>query len=98
MTTDDPRNPPDPDRPRRPSGSESGQDPGTAGAEGYDDDTAEFPPPQIDEDEIAGLRYGPGGAPLGARSVLPLEEEPSGLVSRYLFPTEKFRGEWKKHW
>jgi membrane protein YdbS with pleckstrin-like domain len=30
--------------------------------------------------------------------VLPLEEEPSGLVSRYLFPTERYRGEWKRHW
>jgi len=36
--------------------------------------------------------------PVGPRSVLPLEEEASSLVSRYLFPTEKFRGEWKKHW
>jgi membrane protein YdbS with pleckstrin-like domain len=58
-----------------------------------DDDTTEFPP-HIDEDEIAGLRVG-GPA---SRGVLPLDDEPSGLVSRYLFPTEKFRGEWKKHW
>jgi membrane protein YdbS with pleckstrin-like domain len=64
---------------------------------GRDDDTTEFPPP-LDEEEIAGLRFGPGGMPVGPRSIQPLEEEPSGLVSRYLFPTEKFRGEWKKHW
>ncbi|MEN3306271.1 MAG: hypothetical protein V7603_2473 [Micromonosporaceae bacterium] len=87
MTTDEPYPPPDPDRPRRSYEARSGRD----------DDTTEFPP-QIDEDEIAGLRFGPGGMPVGPRSVLPLEEEPSGLVSRYLFPTEKFRGEWKKHW
>lgn len=24
--------------------------------------------------------------------------EPSNLVRRYLFPTEKFRGEWRRHW
>ena len=28
----------------------------------------------------------------------PLEEKPSAYVARYLFPTEKFRGEWRKHW
>ncbi|MEH1130840.1 PH domain-containing protein [Micromonospora sp. CPCC 206061] len=27
-----------------------------------------------------------------------LEDEPSTLVARYLFPTEKYRGEWKRHW
>jgi membrane protein YdbS with pleckstrin-like domain len=25
-------------------------------------------------------------------------EDASGLVSRYLFPTEKYRGEWRRHW
>lgn len=25
-------------------------------------------------------------------------EKPSDLVRRYLFPTEKFRGEWRRHW
>jgi membrane protein YdbS with pleckstrin-like domain len=61
------------------------------------DETAEFLPPEIGEDELLGLRGG-GGMPVGPRSVVPLEEEASSLVSRYLFPTEKFRGEWKKHW
>jgi membrane protein YdbS with pleckstrin-like domain len=28
----------------------------------------------------------------------PLEDEPSRLVARYLFPTERYRGEWKRHW
>lgn len=96
MTTDDGHIPPDPDRPHRPSGSRPGSQ-ASGGRPIYDDDTAEFPP-QIHDDEIAGLRYGTGGIPVGPRSVLPLDEEPSGLVSRYLFPTEKFRGEWKKHW
>ena len=30
--------------------------------------------------------------------MLPLEDEPSSLVARYLFPTERYRGEWKRHW
>jgi membrane protein YdbS with pleckstrin-like domain len=71
------------------------------GPSDYDDDsadTAEFLPPEIPEEELAGLRFSASGMPLGPRSVTPLEDEPSALVSRYLFPTEKFRGEWKKHW
>jgi membrane protein YdbS with pleckstrin-like domain len=65
----------------------------------YDDETAElYAPEQIAEEELAGLRMTASGVPLPPRGVLPLEEEPSSLVSRYLFPTEKFRGEWKKHW
>jgi uncharacterized membrane protein YdbT with pleckstrin-like domain len=29
--------------------------------------------------------------------VLPLEVEASRIVARYLFPTERYRGEWKRH-
>jgi membrane protein YdbS with pleckstrin-like domain len=53
-------------------------------------------PPQIDPAELAGL-YGDEGLPGGARRVLPLEDEASHLVARYLFPTERYRGEWKRH-
>jgi membrane protein YdbS with pleckstrin-like domain len=54
--------------------------------------------PSLTEEELAGLR-GPTTPPLlSTRRVLPLEDEPSGIVQRYLFPTEKFRGEWKRHW
>ena len=35
---------------------------------------------------------------MAPRRVLPLEDEPSTLVARYLFPTERYRGEWKRHW
>jgi hypothetical protein len=31
------------------------------------------------------------------RRVLPMEDEPSMLVARYLFPTERYRGEWVRH-
>jgi membrane protein YdbS with pleckstrin-like domain len=54
--------------------------------------------PRFSEEELAGLRYDASGAPLGPRRVLPLEDEPSTLVARYLFPTERYRGEWKRHW
>ncbi|MEU9826315.1 PH domain-containing protein [Micromonospora chersina] len=35
---------------------------------------------------------------LGSRRILPLEDEPTRAVARYLFPTERFRGEWRRHW
>ncbi|MEV0809152.1 PH domain-containing protein [Micromonospora sp. NPDC050200] len=50
------------------------------------------------EEELAGLRVDASGMPMGPRRVLPLEDEPSSLVARYLFPTERYRGEWKRHW
>ncbi|WP_320065695.1 PH domain-containing protein [Micromonospora sp. RTGN7] len=62
------------------------------------DPEATYQPPQISEDELAGLRVDASGMPLGPRRVLPLEDEPSSLVARYLFPTERYRGEWKRHW
>ncbi|MEJ3743207.1 PH domain-containing protein [Actinomycetes bacterium KLBMP 9797] len=62
-----------------------------------DTDTV-YMPPQISEDELSGLRTDASGLPIGPRRVLPLEDEPSSLVARYLFPTERYRGEWKRHW
>ncbi|RZU76215.1 membrane protein YdbS with pleckstrin-like domain [Micromonospora kangleipakensis] len=35
---------------------------------------------------------------LGPRRVLPLEDEPTRWVARFLFPTERYRGEWRRHW
>jgi membrane protein YdbS with pleckstrin-like domain len=61
------------------------------------DPEAEYEPPQITEEELAGLRVDAAGM-AGSRRVLPLEDEPSSLTARYLFPTERFRGEWKRHW
>jgi membrane protein YdbS with pleckstrin-like domain len=103
MSTDDPRPPEDQGRRRRrPDDRETEPIPPLRpeSAGDYEDgpDAAEFLPPEIPEEELAGLRFDASGVPLGPRSVLPLEEEPSTLVSRYLVPTEKFRGEWKKHW
>lgn len=54
--------------------------------------------PDITEEELAGLQVDAAGMPLGPRRVLPLEDEPTPLVARYLFPTERYRGEWKRHW
>ncbi|MEV4630761.1 PH domain-containing protein [Micromonospora sp. NPDC049523] len=75
---------------------------------GYDDESrsgrnwerdpdAGYRPPDISEEELAGLRVDASGMPLGPRRVLPLEDEPTALVARYLFPTERYRGEWKRH-
>jgi membrane protein YdbS with pleckstrin-like domain len=69
-------------------------DAGYAPSAGYAGDyTDEYDAPIFTEDELSGLD---GGA--GPRRVLPLEDEPTTLVSRYLFPTERYRGEWKRHW
>jgi membrane protein YdbS with pleckstrin-like domain len=53
----------------------------------------------ITEEELSNLRSSGGGTGLvgGSRRVVPLEDEPSQLVQKYLFPTEKFRGEWRRH-
>jgi membrane protein YdbS with pleckstrin-like domain len=56
------------------------------------------PPPPISAEELRGLIRDRDGTPIGPRRVLPLEDEPSPLVTRYLFPTERYRGEWKRHW
>jgi membrane protein YdbS with pleckstrin-like domain len=54
-------------------------------------------PPRIDPEELEGLHgVDPDDAETVGR-VLPLEDEASHLVARYLFPTERYRGEWKKH-
>ncbi|MEV4462871.1 PH domain-containing protein [Micromonospora echinofusca] len=69
---------------------------GRSGRAWIRDPEAGYQPPQISEDELAGLRADAAGA--APRRVLPLEDEPSSLVARYLFPTERYRGEWKRHW
>lgn len=55
-----------------------------------EDATEEFLSP-LEAKALDGL-YRP--APRGSS----IELEPSIVVARYLFPTEKFRGEWNKHW
>jgi membrane protein YdbS with pleckstrin-like domain len=78
-----------------PSGPRTGDEHfvGTAGAYFGADEAV-----TIAEDEMSGLREPTGPPPPSARRPLPLEDEPSAMVARYLFPTEKFRGEWKRHW
>ncbi|MEO3746531.1 PH domain-containing protein [Plantactinospora sp. B5E13] len=36
--------------------------------------------------------------PVGPSRSLVLEDEPTALVARYLFPSERYRGEWRRHW
>jgi membrane protein YdbS with pleckstrin-like domain len=61
-------------------------------------DPGEYESPIFTEEELQGLGGDGSGVPGGPRRVLPLEDEPTTLVSRYLFPTERYRGEWKRHW
>ncbi|WP_433298324.1 PH domain-containing protein [Actinoplanes sp. CA-030573] len=70
-------------------------DAGYSGDAGYATDPGEYERPDFTEEELAGLGPEGGGSP---RRVLPLEDEPTTLVARYLFPTERYRGEWKRHW
>jgi membrane protein YdbS with pleckstrin-like domain len=57
------------------------------------------PPPRFTDDEFSGLHGGdPGPGVYSTSRVAPLDDEASKHVARYLFPTEKFRGEWKRHW
>jgi membrane protein YdbS with pleckstrin-like domain len=58
--------------------------------------TRTYVKPEFTEEELEGLSR--GGTPVAPRRVLPLEDEPSSLVARYLFPTERYRGEWKRHY
>ncbi|MGH8792942.1 MAG: PH domain-containing protein [Stackebrandtia sp.] len=53
--------------------------------------------PEIAEDDLTGFRFDASGMPLGP-SDLPVPDVPSPLAARYLFPTEKYRGEWRRHW
>jgi membrane protein YdbS with pleckstrin-like domain len=51
----------------------------------------------FDAEERSELERLGEGATAAVRRVLPLEDKESHLVARYLFPTERFRGEWKRH-
>src|SRR6185312_10670002 len=54
-----------------------------------------YDPPTFTDDEFSGLTGGdPGPSVYSTSRVAPLDDEPSKHVARYLFPTEKFRGEW----
>ncbi|WFE38302.1 PH domain-containing protein [Micromonospora sp. WMMD998] len=81
-------------------GAAFGDGPGYAGegrsGRAWARDPEGYPEQPISEEELAGLRVDASG--MAPRRVLPLEDEPSSLVARYLFPTERYRGEWKRHW
>jgi hypothetical protein len=78
-------------------------DPTPIGGGGYYDDEPSRPTfedrPSFTEDEFSGVRGGAAPEPIddGSR-MAPLDDEASPQIQRYLFPTEKFRGEWKRHW
>jgi membrane protein YdbS with pleckstrin-like domain len=57
----------------------------------YMDYTGDPPPP-------AGGGGGGGVGGFGGAVEYIATPDPSDLVRRYLYPTEKFRGEWRRHW
>src|SRR5262245_10783745 len=52
---------------------------------------------EFDDPEFSKLGLPPPGAGFDDADLIAIRE-PSNLVRRYLFPTEKFRGEWRRHW
>src|SRR6266511_537698 len=96
MTTSDPS---EPDRPGNQPGDQSGSPPRREG------DTEQIPsvdaegrptgPRPSAEDHFIGTA---GAYYVVDEPVSIAEDEPSAMVARYLFPTEKFRGKWKRHW
>lgn len=53
--------------------------------------------PYIDPEELSALKPISAEPAARIRRVLPLTDEPSTLVARYMFPTERYRGEWRRH-
>jgi membrane protein YdbS with pleckstrin-like domain len=95
MVIEDPHPDDDPDGERRRRGhqSERNTEPiPTYSPTAYSDDVIEF-----DDVEFAALGSNQAGVGFD-RVDLIATREPSELVRRYLFPTEKFRGEWRRHW
>jgi len=74
-----------------------GADPAGGGRRVREEPIISYAPPDISAEELAGLQIDSAGNIVRPRRVLPLEDEPTPLVARYLFPTERFRGEWKRH-
>jgi membrane protein YdbS with pleckstrin-like domain len=97
MVTEDPRPGDDDDEDRRPSQGRSDDRRDTEPIPAYSapeyDDVISF-----DDVEFAALGVPPQAGVGFDRVDLIATREPSDLVRRYLFPTEKFRGEWRRHW
>jgi membrane protein YdbS with pleckstrin-like domain len=78
---------------------------------GRDPDDEPEPPPEPNTEQIPtvsgtiveygedeyGPVLGPGQGPSYQIEMI-AQREPSDLIKRYLYPTEKFRGEWRRHW
>lgn len=89
----------EPPSPRAPSDSP---------APGAESPTREFafPPgtagsaPATAASDIDGVRFDDGlsGGLLGGMRAPSVPDVPSPISARYLFPTEKYRGEWRRHW
>jgi membrane protein YdbS with pleckstrin-like domain len=94
MVIEDPRGDDDPDDERRRRGrqSERNTEPIPTYSPTGPDDVIEF-----DDVEFAALGSNQAGVGFDPVDLVPTREA-SELVRRYLFPTEKYRGEWRRHW
>jgi membrane protein YdbS with pleckstrin-like domain len=88
-------------------------DNGSGDRRGPEPNTESIHIPSLDDDEMTGLYISPpyspgapvgggggggGGGGRGGGYGGGYMDEPSELVRRYLYATEKFRGEWRRHW
>jgi hypothetical protein len=92
MVSEDPRPGEDPDDERRRQPSERNTEPIPID---LGPDYAQIV--EFDDHEFAALGANQAGVGFD-RVDLIATREPSELARRYLFPTEKFRGEWRRHW
>ncbi|GAB3219867.1 hypothetical protein GCM10027447_03530 [Glycomyces halotolerans] len=79
--------------------------PSDAPAPGADDSTRELPTeagsaPAAAAADIDGVRFddSPAGGLFAGIKSPAVPDVPSPISARYLFPTEKYRGEWRRHW
>ncbi|WP_026924658.1 PH domain-containing protein [Glycomyces arizonensis] len=77
--------------------------PADSPAPGADDPTREFAAagaPAAATSDIDGVRFddSPAGGLLAGVRAPSVPDAPSPMAARYLFPTEKYRGEWRRHW
>lgn len=67
--------------------------------EGYDDVDDAVPDPVDESDGSDGVRYDSAGLPIIDEShIIPTVPDPSPFVARYLFDSERYCGEWRRHW
>ncbi len=104
MDNDKPETP-QPEQPRRPQGDPPPASvsitPVVVPMEDYGDTAPQRPvrsAPVVTTTSGASPQYDSSGLPIGPPHIEPTTNEPSRIVSRYLFDGERYCGEWRRHW